>query len=665
MASFDSALDALFKSSAGASVVPPRPAVPIPIPSPVAKPSHSSSKRKHEKNVAFVDQSSSKRQRSDVVESKIKDKKGKKKPPVDSSDEDEDPVVEDSYQQRKPKKVVSSPAKSIEPFVSKDAGSGSNSDSGTDDQPPVHESLLPTSEKPTRKKKFVPLDETPEQRDARTIFIGNLPASAANNVARKALHKHILSCLQTAHPDLPKPKIESSRFRSVAFKTPTSKLPSDALSTPSKSTSTATPKPTTTTTSTDHNRSRAADWRAAQDPDGSHKIFQTPAQKKKTAFITGALHDSAASSATAYVVFAHPVPVEGSEPGWDPVEVAARAVKACNGTMFKERVLRVDRVRAKGTSGGVGVEEEMDEKADPRTMVFVGNLDFEIHDDALRDLFEKLVEKERGTAAGQGEKEGEKSDEEESDEEDEDEDEDKAEDEAESQVEEDGDDSEAGDAEPVESTTPKTPSARVLPSKRWVKSVRIIRDKDTQLGKGFGYVQFYDRTSADEILAMEPGTIKLAKRKLRIQRCKTLPGVTLPKPKQRPSRDDNPNPTAKNTTQNDRHSDKTNRPTQKPGSAPRRNSIPRADPTLGERIRTLSKDERKDVKSSDADRVARRLAKKKARIVMERGERKAGGGKESILGGKPGGAKGKGGKVSKGGKRERSDKAIMKKNVKK
>lgn len=86
---------------------------------------------------------------------------------------------------------------------------------------------------------------------------------------------------------------------------------------------------------------------------------------------------------------------------------------------------------------------------------------------------------------------------------------------------------------------------------------------------------------------------------------------------------------------------------------------------LGERIRTLSKDERKNVKSSDADRIARRLAKKKARIVMERGERKLGKGKESILGGKTGGLKGKGGKVSKGGKRERSDKAILKKNVKK
>jgi hypothetical protein len=63
--------------------------------------------------------------------------------------------------------------------------------------------------------------------------------------------------------------------------------------------------------------------------------------------------------------------------------------------------------------------------------------------------------------------------------------------------------------------------------------------------------------------------------------------------------------------------------------------------------------------------VARRLAKKKARVVMERGARKAGKVKESILGGRLGGGKVHGVKAGKGGKRERSDKAILKKNVKK
>ncbi|KAG8687315.1 hypothetical protein FRC08_012048, partial [Ceratobasidium sp. 394] len=416
---------------------------------------------------------------------------------------DDDPTVEDSYRRPAPK-LRPEPAK-------KDDSSDSESD--PDAPPPTHESLLSPNEKPSRKRGFVPEDETPEQRDARTIFIGNLPASAANNSARKALHKHILSHLVSAYPNSPKPTIESSRFRSIAFKTPTSKLPSDALST-SKS-----PKPPTS----EHHRVRAAEWRATQNPqEGSHKTFQTPAQKKKTAFITGALHDSTSSSASAYVVFAYPAPVEGKEALWDPVEAAARAVKACNGTVFMDRTLRVDRVRPKGATVGAEGVDGVEDKADPRTMVFVGNLDFEVHEDALRELFEKLVEKERRatTAEAAGSK-AEDNDEEEDESSDED-----------SEGDESEDDSDSEPSQPSKPTQPNQPNTLTTqPGHQWVKSVRIIRDKDTQLGKGFAYVQFYDRASADEILAMEPGTIKLAKRKLRIQRCKTLPGVTLPKPK--------------------------------------------------------------------------------------------------------------------------------------
>ncbi|KAG8737224.1 hypothetical protein FRC10_008456 [Ceratobasidium sp. 414] len=630
MTSFDSELDALFKSSAGASHVASRPA-PVPIPVPIVAPLNPPTKRKHTKSVSFVDSSKSKRPRNQTVD--LKGDKTSKKQAVDSSDEDNDPAIEDAYRQPAP----SAPQTRPKP-VKKDEESDSESD--PDAPPPTHESLLPQSEKPSRRMKFVPEGETPEQRDARTIFVGNLPASAAKSSTRKALQKHILRHLVSAHPDSPKPAIESSRFRSIAFKTPTSKLPSDALTTPKSS------KPPNHPTTSEHNRARAAEWRAVQDPEGgSHKTFQTPAQKKKTAFITGALHDSSSSSASAYVVFAYPAPVEGQEPPWDPVEVAARAVKACNGTVFMERTLRVDRVRPKGATGsteGVGGEGE---KADPRTMVFVGNLDFEVHEDAVRQLFEKLVEKERqATKAETAATEAEESGDEGSGSSDEDsegagQDDDESEDESEGEP-----------APPSKSTQPSLSSASTTrPGHHWVKSVRIIRDKDTQLGKGFAYVQFHDRVSADEILAMEPGTIKLAKRKLRIQRCKTLPGVTLPKPKQKehpsPAKPSHPLKTGKS-----HHA-----------SAP---LIPRVDPALGDRLRSLSKDERKVAKSSDADRVARRLAKKKTRVLMERGVRKAAGKKDSILGGRAGGGKGK---VVKGGKgkRERSDKSILKKNVKK
>ncbi|KAG9078051.1 hypothetical protein FRC06_008557 [Ceratobasidium sp. 370] len=309
-----------------------------------------------------------------------------------------------------------------------------------------------------------------------------------------------------------------------------------------------------------------------------------------------------------------------------------------------ERTLRVDRVRSKGAAESTGGMEREGEKADPRTMVFVGNLDFEVHEDAVRELFEKLVEKERRatTAETAGSKP------EDSDEKSGSSDEDI---EGDSQGDDGSDDESEGELpQPSKSTQPGLSSASTTPpGRQWVKSARIIRDKDTQLGKGFAFVQFHDRASADEILALEPGTIKLAKRKLRIQRCKTLPGATLPKPK----------PKERPSATKPSHSPKLGKSHHASGAP-----IPRADPTLGDRLRSLPKDQRKAAKSSDADRVARRLAKKKARVLMERGTRKAAGRKESILGVRTGGGKDKGVNGGKG-TRGRSDKAILKKNPEK
>ena len=93
---------------------------------------------------------------------------------------------------------------------------------------------------------------------------------------------------------------------------------------------------------------------------------------------------------------------------------------------------------------------------DPKATVFVGNLEFTSKEEDLRAFFETLVCEERGKP---GEKRGDESDEED--------------DESESDVDDD-------DGGAKDSSKPRA----------WVKRVRIIRDRDTQLGKGFAYVQF-------------------------------------------------------------------------------------------------------------------------------------------------------------------------------
>ena len=87
--------------------------------------------------------------------------------------------------------------------------------------------------------------------------------------------------------------------------------------------------------------------------------------------------------------------------------------------------------------------------------------------------------------------------------------------------------------------------------------------------------------------------MKFAKRKLRLQRCKTIPGSKL---------SENSNATPKTA------------PTSK--RARKDIVVPRGDPQLGEKLAHLSKDERKKAKASDPDRVQRRLAKKRAREAV-------------------------------------------------
>ncbi|KAG0708415.1 hypothetical protein DFH29DRAFT_1045094 [Suillus ampliporus] len=393
----------------------------------------------------------------------------------------------------------------------------------------VHESLLSSGAKSnqrtsTRKEKYAPPDESEEQRNLRTIFVGNLSSEIAQKrPLQKQLYKHILSLVPTA-------KIESTRFRSVAFQNPTTKLPDDDGKEKA-------PR--------QHDRDRASSWRkinpTADEPKKDEKKFLTPNQKKKVAFINHELHPSA-DSVNAYVVFAYPSPAKERPSNlpppptvMDPHEAARLAVEKCNGTVFMDRTIRVDSLGRPADSNGKQTALLGTFAGDPKSSVFVGNLDFASKEEDLRVFFETLITAERGAP------------------------------------------SHASDA-----------------SNHWVSRVRIVRDKDTQLGKGFAYVQFTDRVCVDEVLAMEESKIKFAKRKLRVQRCKMLPkGSAADK-----------SATSKTAS------------TSNAGAAASPINVPKGDPSLGEKLATLSKEERKQIKAADADRLARRMAKKKARMTL-------------------------------------------------
>ncbi|KAF8917378.1 hypothetical protein CPB85DRAFT_1374198 [Mucidula mucida] len=336
---------------------------------------------------------------------------------------------------------------------------------------------------------FCTSDETSEQRNQRTIFVGNLPIEVAEKKAGlKQLKRHILSF--------------SVRFRSIAFQTPTSKLP-DEDDDKAKS------KPKAKEKIRAHDRERTSAWKDDEGDKGDEKKFLTPGQKKRIAFINHDFHSSApASTRMSYLPIAQ-------TPGRESYEAAQLAAENLTRSAIQ-------------------------------MSVFVGNLDFASKEEDLRVFFEGVMSAERGP--------------------------------------------------PPEGST-------------WVTRVRIVRDRETQLGKGFAYVQFSDKQCVDELIALEEGKVRFAKP-----------------------------PTAKIPV-----------------------TVRAGDPTLGDRLAHLDKDARKKVKSTDVDRVARRLEKKKARHALAKDGVKA---RDRVRKKTTGFSKAKPG-ASKPAKRVRSEQSLSKRNMKK
>ena len=174
------------------------------------------------------------------------------------------------------------------------------------------------------------------------------------------------------------------------------------------------------------------------------KKYLTPAQKKKIAYINQEFHTSA-DVVNAYIVFAHPqdaaerpTNLPPLPPTMNPHQAAQQAAVEANGSLFMDRVLRVDLVGKAIVSqtekdGALSLQE-----GDPRLSVFVGSLDFATKEEDLRAFFERLMCTERGPPGTSGE----------------------------------------------EASNPRRKNLT------WVTRIRIVRDNATQLGRGFAYVEF-------------------------------------------------------------------------------------------------------------------------------------------------------------------------------
>ncbi|KAL9937524.1 hypothetical protein V8E36_003933 [Tilletia maclaganii] len=324
-------------------------------------------------------------------------------------------------------------------------------------------------------------DEPSEIKDRRTVFLGNVPIDAVKSkVMQKALRKHIESFSPV--PGLV--KASALRFRSVPFSVPTDSMDRDAAGSLKAS----------------KQRERGQRYKEAarqldnEEGRASGKVFLNAKQKRKVAAINQDLNTHAAA-VNAYVTIAYPdaalvrktwsgVAPDVLEASVNAPVLAALVAVGVNGTLFEGRHLRADVVTrmepADVVSAGLDkLKSPVDGSllvvgnvhtsggVDAKRTVFVGNLDFETEEEELRGFFEKLVREERGRP-------------------------------------------------------PAIQQVRFVPAHtesksrggllfgtvteevegEWVHDVRLVRDRATQMGKGFGYVRFVDADCVEEVLAL-------------------------------------------------------------------------------------------------------------------------------------------------------------------
>ncbi|PKI84798.1 Nucleolar protein 12 [Malassezia vespertilionis] len=477
--------------------------------------------------------------------------------------------------------------------------------------------------KPAHKKTAVleGADDTDMDKGQRTIFLGNVPVAI---VKSRAVRKQFTRYIESMSPYPEYTCIVSLRFRSLSFSVPT-----NDFSAPDQDAANAASR----------RRERARKFRELNDTGPKEgttdKPLLTGQQKRKIAYINQDLNERA-TMANAYIRLGKPDLVyeqygkhRADVPPFDSritgAVLAALLAAALDNGVFEGRHLRADVVMplapheiinagldkillpdgSRLASRGTGT-------FDPKCTVFVGNIDFEAGEEDLRGLFERILREERGEPP----------------------------------------------AKHAVMRLDGNASGAQMPGE-WVQSVRIVRDKATQLGKGFAYVKFIDPLCVDEVVALHdaeeafieaarpkaPGKktakpakpialqegqefrrrIKLNKRALRIARCKQVAVDTRRRKRDGPSQPRTAPPAKRNTAR----VRSTGAPTPN-GTSPtlkRTADGPRVDPAF---LATLDKGQRKELKKNDAQRQARRMDKKQSNNAAKKVANAVGTGRERV-----------------------------------
>ncbi|PWN39965.1 hypothetical protein IE81DRAFT_326015 [Ceraceosorus guamensis] len=343
-------------------------------------------------------------------------------------------------------------------------------------------------------------------RDARTLFVGNIPLAVMSS---KALRRKLLRHLQLCSPWPSRTLLEKLRFRSVPFAVPTGDYTAQNVEEANAKAK---------------RRERARVWKHEKEEGAGSapaQKFLTPAQKRKVAFINEELNQQA-HSVNAYVTIAMLDSADADSPAASDFEknlnaqgIAALTAHQADGTVFEGRHLRVDISAAIPAShrGGLPPTSSLgtprSDVQDAPFTAFVGGLDYNADEEKLWTWFDLLLINEMGTpptwealedskiwkrmpapesratdGSGAGQSEVQKG------------------------KESDADTSDGSDEEESGPTSKATHSDKKacppVPQRgsSWVRSIRLVRDNATQLGKGFGYVRFASESCVDEVLAL-------------------------------------------------------------------------------------------------------------------------------------------------------------------